>query len=183
MSDLAGKVAAVTGAETGIGRAIALRCAADAAAVVAVGLLDAELASLDAAATAAGLGERLAVRHTDVRNRAAIDAMIDDATTRFGRLDAAVANAGVFVEQASITEWSRDEWDRVVAVNLTAVFETLQAAARVLVAQDEGGSLLATTSSNVLRPRPQALPYVASKGAAHQMVRRWQSNWPATVFG
>jgi len=169
MSDLTGKVVVVTGGESGIGRAIALRAARDGANVV-VGGLQADGLNETVTMMSNSPGDGLALK-TDVTDPAQVAALIDSAVERFGRLDAAVANAGAFVKQTSFADMSLDDWNRVVAVNLTGVFLTLQAALRVLLKQGEGGSLLATGSSTAIRPIPGMIPYTSSKGGVHQMMR------------
>ena len=166
---LEGKAVAVTGGETGIGRAIALRCATEGAGVTVAGI---QLDKLDeVVALSDNLPGTVLAVPTDVTDDAQIDAMIERTVDEFGRLDAAVANAGAFNAQTPFIETDIADWHRVIAVNLTGVFVTLQAAARVLVRQGEGGSLLATGSSTAIRPIPGLMPYVSSKGGVHQMMR------------
>ncbi|MBO21087.1 MAG: hypothetical protein CMM26_01715 [Rhodospirillaceae bacterium] len=166
---LAGKVVAITGAESGLGRAMALRAASDGALIAAAGLdgggLEETVASMSNLE-----GDGVAIP-TDVTNPDQVSALVDGAVAKFGRFDAMIANAGAFVDWTDFQDWDHADWHRVLSVNLTGVFMTLQAAARVLIAQDEGGSLLATGSSTALRPGPKLIPYVASKGGVHQMMR------------
>lgn len=169
--DLSGKVVIVTGAETGIGRAIALRLAGDGASVTAAGINSDGLAETLDLARQADAGERVLTMAVDIREDDQVQAMVDDTVAKFGRLDAAVANAGVMIERRPFIESTHEEWHHVLSVNLHGTFRTLQAATRVLKRQGEGGDLLVTTSSNAVRPGPQASSYVASKGALHQMVR------------
>jgi len=169
--DLSGKVVIVTGAETGIGRAIALRLASDGASVTAAGINTDGLAETLDLARQAGAGERMLTMAVDIREDDQVQAMVDDTVATFGRLDAAIANAGVMIERRPFIESTHEEWHHVLSVNLHGTFRTLQAATRVLKRQGEGGDLLVTTSSNAVRPGPQASSYVASKGALHQMVR------------
>ncbi len=169
MSDLSGKVFIVTGGESGIGQAIALRAVRDGANIVIAGIntegLDETIASMSNLT-----GNGFAIP-TDVTKPDQVKAMVDGALERFGRIDGAVANAGAFVKQTSFAEMSLDDWNRVVAVNLTGVFLTLQATLKVLLKQGEGGSLLATGSSTAIRPIPGMIPYTSSKGGVHQLMR------------
>ena len=166
---LAGKVVAITGAESGLGRAMALRAASEGA-LIAVGGLDAQGLD-DTMASMSNLeGDGVAIP-TDVTDPDQVTALIDGAVAKFGRFDAVIANAGAFVDWTDFQDWDHADWHRVLGVNLTGVFLTLQAAAKVLIAQGEGGSLLATGSSTALRPGPNLIPYVASKGGVHQMMR------------
>jgi|TARA_B110000263_G_C15268372_1_gene492235 NAD(P)-dependent dehydrogenase (short-subunit alcohol dehydrogenase family) len=169
MSDLSGKVFIVTGGESGIGQAIAMRAVRDGANIVIAGInnegLDETVASMSNLT-----GNGFAIP-TDVTKSDQVQAMVEGALEKFGRIDGAVANAGAFVKQTSFAEMSLDDWNRVVAVNLTGVFLTLQATLKVLLKQGEGGSLLATGSSTAIRPIPGMIPYTASKGGVHQLMR------------
>jgi NAD(P)-dependent dehydrogenase (short-subunit alcohol dehydrogenase family) len=167
---LEGKVFMVTGAESGIGRAIALRCLSEGAAVTAAGIDTEGLAETAEMAGRAGDGARVLTHAVDVRDHAGIQAMTDATVARFGKLDGAVANAGIVGGQHPFTEISLETWDEVIRVNLTGVFLTLQAAARVLLDQGAGGSLLATGSSTAVRVAPGLAPYIASKGGIHALV-------------
>jgi NAD(P)-dependent dehydrogenase (short-subunit alcohol dehydrogenase family) len=168
---LAGKSIVVTGGESGIGRAIVLRCLADGASVTIAGITEEDIEQTLADAEAAGAAERVQAVVTDVTQADQVQNAIDSTVTQFGRLDAAIANAGAFCAATPFGEWDMAEWERVVAVNLTGVFYVLHAAAKVLVAQGEGGSLLATGSSTGIRPISGLVPYTSSKGGVHQMLR------------
>ena len=169
--DLSGKVVLVTGAETGIGRAIALRVASDGASVTAAGINTDGLGETKELAREAGADGRIQTMAVDIREDDQVQAMVDDTVAQFGRLDAAIANAGVMIERRPFIESTHEEWHHVLSVNLHGTFRTLQAATRHLRKQGQGGDLFVTTSSNAVRPGPQASSYVASKGAIHQMVR------------
>jgi NAD(P)-dependent dehydrogenase (short-subunit alcohol dehydrogenase family) len=165
---LAGKVVAVTGAESGIGRAIALRCAHEGASVVIAGVNVPGAEKAAAEVNDAG-GKAIAVS-ADVRDPGQVQAMIAQTVERFGRIDAAVANAGIFTGTPFL-DLDIEEWNNVVATDLTGVFLTLQAAARAMVRQGQGGSLLATGSSTAIRPGTNRLPYAVSKAGVHLMAR------------
>ena len=169
--DLSGKVVIVTGAETGIGRAIALRAASDGASVTAAGINTDGLAETMELAREDGADARVHTMAVDIRDDDQVQAMVDDTVAKFGRLDAAVANAGVMIERRPFVESTHEEWHHVLSVNLHGTFRTLQAVTRILKKQGQGGDLFVTTSSNAVRPGPQASSYVASKGAIHHMVR------------
>lgn len=171
MKGLAGKVVVVTGGETGIGRAIVLRCAAEGALVAAAGIQTDRLDEVVGLAAEAQPGGRVIAVPTDVRERVQIDALFERTVAEFGRLDAAIANAATFNPATPLIDTDMADWHRVIAVNLTGAFETLQAAARILLDQGEGGSLLATSSSTVGRPSVGVLPYVASKGGLQLLMR------------
>lgn len=169
MSGLAGKVIVVTGAESGIGRAIARSCAAAGAAVVAAGIVDTALEETVALIGAAGGGAT--PFRCDVREPAELSALFEAAVRRHGHLDAAVANAGVIGAQQALVSTTPESFRSILETNLVGTFLTLQAAARVLIDQGRGGSLLATGSSSVLRPAPQLSAYAASKGGVHAMMQ------------
>ena len=169
MSDLSGKVFIVTGGESGIGQAIAMRAVRDGANIVIAGINTEGLD--DTVASVSDLAGNCVAIPTDVTEPDQVKAMVDGTLQKFGRIDGAVANAGAFVKQTSFAEMSLDDWNRVVAVNLTGVFLTLQATLKVLLKQGEGGSLLATGSSTAIRPIPGMIPYTSSKGGVHQLMR------------
>ena len=168
---LVGKAIMVTGGESGIGRAIVLRCLKDGASATIAGIQQDDIDRTLADAKAAGAGDRVQAIVTDVTKPEQVQAAVDATVKKFGRLDAAVANAGAFSTATPFGEWDFDDWFRVVDVNLNGVFYVLHAAAKVLVEQGEGGSLLATGSSTGIRPIPSLIPYVASKGGVHMMLR------------
>jgi len=141
MFTLAGKVALVTGASRGIGRAIAARLAAQGALVVAAARGDNARAAVDEIAGAGGRAEALAL---DVTDAAAVEAAPGDIVKRHGRLDIVVSNAGVTRDQL-LMRMKRDDWDVVLATNLTATFLLAQAAMRPMLKQ-RGGRIIAISS-------------------------------------
>ncbi|OWJ86961.1 hypothetical protein CDV51_09190 [Haematobacter massiliensis] len=162
------KVVVVTGAESDIGRAIALACADLGARLMLAGLDEEGLARTSALAGAAEVDWKV----TDICARAQLADLIDGTLARFGRLDAMVANAGVALAKTPILELDDAEWDRVVSVNLTGTYNTVIAAARALVAQGQGGSIIATGSSTALRAMAGLTPYTAAKAGVHGLMRQ-----------
>ena len=137
---LSGKSVLVTGGESGIGRAIVLRCLNEGASVVIAGINEEDISKTISDAEADGAKERVSAIVTDVTNSEQVQNAIDLTINNYGRLDAAIANAGAFCVSTPFGEWNIDEWERVINVNLTGVFYVLHAAAKVLVSQGEGGS-------------------------------------------
>jgi 3-oxoacyl-[acyl-carrier protein] reductase len=141
MFDLTGKVALVTGASRGIGRAIASRLAEQGATVVAAAR--GEHASECAAEITARGGKAEAIT-LDVTDAAAVEAAPAGVVSRHGRLDILVSNAGITRDQL-LMRMKRDDWDAVLATNLTATFLLAQAAMRPMLKQ-RGGRIVAVSS-------------------------------------
>ena len=153
------KVAMVTGAGRGIGRAICARYAAEGAFVFATDVDPAK-----AQAVADELGEQAGWLHLDVTRQDSIDVAIDGVVARRGRLDILVNNAGLF-DLAPITEISRESYHRVFAVNVEGLLFTLQAAARQMIAQGGGGKIINFASQAGRRGEALVAVYCASKAA------------------
>jgi 3-oxoacyl-[acyl-carrier protein] reductase len=134
MIDLSGRLAIVTGASRGIGRATALALARQGASVVAAARGD--HAEPVAAAIEAGGGHAVAVA-VDVTDPASVERMAAAAAERFGRVDVLVNNAGITRDQLML-RMKRDDWDAVVATNLTAAYTCVQAVLRPMIKQRAG---------------------------------------------
>ena len=141
MFDLSGKVALVTGASRGIGRAIALRLADQGATVVAAARGD---NAAETAAAIAGTGGRAESVGIDVTDSAAVGGLPGAIVERHGRLDIVVSNAGITRDQL-LMRMKREDWDAVLATNLTATFTLAQAAMRPMLKQ-RGGRIVAVSS-------------------------------------
>jgi 3-oxoacyl-[acyl-carrier protein] reductase len=141
MFSLDGKVALVTGASRGIGRAVAARLADQGATVVAAARGDNASACVNALTAA---GRRAEMLSLDVTDAAALEKVPGDIVGRHGRLDIIVSNAGVTRDQL-LMRMKRDDWDAVIATNLTATFVLAQAAMRPMLKQ-RGGRIIAVSS-------------------------------------
>ena len=141
MFDLTGRVALVTGASRGIGRAIAVKLASQGATVVAAGRGD---HAAGTAAAIAGNGGRAEAVGVDVTDSAALAQLPGTIVDRHGRLDVVVSNAGITQDQL-LMRMKRGEWDAVIATNLTAMFTLAQAAMRPMLKQ-RGGRIIAVSS-------------------------------------
>ncbi len=169
MGELTGKVAVVTGAASGNGRAIALRLARDGADVVIADLDDDGMAQT--ARAIEGAGRACVARRCDVSRKADVDALFDAAHARFGRVDVAVANAGVVERGSHCLTMTEQEWDRTTGVNLKGVFFTLQVAAQRMVAGGIRGRLIAISSIMGEWGNATSPAYCASKGGVRQLVK------------
>ena len=149
---LEGKVALITGAARGQGRAHAVRLAADGASVIAVDLCE-QIASVpyplatadDLAATVKlvkDTGARIVAKQGDVRDRASLSAALQAGVDQFGRLDIVVANAGIAPMQSG-----GDGWRDVIDVNLTGVYHTVEVAIPTMIEQGTGGSIVLISSA------------------------------------
>ena len=160
---LQGKVALVTGAARGIGFACAEAFAREGAQVV--------LADVDEKGgreSARKLGGTFVT--CDVASKAAVVAAVEAAVAAHGRLDIAVANAGI-VHAAEFLDLEEADFDRVLGVNLKGVFLVGQAAARQMVKQGGGGAIINMSSVNAVLAIPNQVPYVVSKGGINQLTK------------
>jgi len=139
--ELTGKVAVVTGASRGIGRAIAERLALQGATVVAVARGENAAAAVAAITERGGRAEAMGV---DVTDRVALEKVPGAVVERHGRLDILVSNAGITRDQL-LMRMKRDDWDAVLETNLTAAFTLTQAAMRPMIRQ-RGGRIIAISS-------------------------------------
>ncbi len=161
------KVAIITGGARGIGEACARVFVGQGARVVIGDVLVTEGRATAARLSADGPGEAAFVK-CDVRRPADVQKLVDTAVARFGRLDVAVANAGVN-RVSDFLSLSLDDWNDVLRTNLTGCFLTNQAAARQMVKQGEGGSIVNMSSVNAVMAIDSITPYVASKGGIKQL--------------
>ncbi|MCU5786788.1 SDR family oxidoreductase [Alloalcanivorax marinus] len=159
-----GKVAIVTGAGTGIGKACALALVAAGYRVAFAGR---DGARLERVLAEAGLGPEQALAvPTDVGDPDQVNALFERTLAAFGRLDLLFNNAGTGAPPVPLEDLTPDQWRRVVDVNLSGAFYCTQAAFRIMKAQDPmGGRIINNGSISAQSPRPNSAPYTATKHA------------------
>ena len=165
---LKGQVAVITGGGTGIGRACAETLAAAGAKVVVAARRIEPLEEVVAAVKANG-GEALAVS-TDVTIQADIDKLVAETVKAFGRIDILVNNSGMAIPRAHTFDVTREDWERIMALNMTANFFVAQACSREM-AKVGGGRIVNMTSQRGINALPGIVPYCTSKGAIMSMTR------------
>jgi 3-oxoacyl-[acyl-carrier protein] reductase len=165
---LAGKVALITGAQQGIGRAIALAYGREGASVV-VNYLDDRQAAEAIAAQIRQQGGRAVAVAGDVACAHDVQRMIE-AGSAFGGIDVLVNNAGIF-PRVPFLEMSEAQWDEVLTVNLKGTFLCTQAVARELVRQGRPGAIINLASGAAFRSSPRGVHYVASKAGVVGLTR------------
>ncbi len=162
--DVRDKVVLITGAGQGIGLALATILHTRGASVV---LVDVDAKSVDAAAAA--LGERAFGVTADVRDRPGMAAAVATTVDRFGRLDVVVANAGVAPPPATLRTIDEADFDRVIDINLTGVFNTIRPALEQVI--EHNGHVVVVSSAAAFAPGAGGSPYMISKAAVEQLGR------------
>ncbi|MFN8500360.1 SDR family NAD(P)-dependent oxidoreductase [Kouleothrix sp.] len=173
MERLHDRVALVTGAGRGIGKAIALGYAREGAHLVLVSRTAAELEST--AAEVAALGRRALVVPGDVREKAAAQAATGAAHAEFGRLDILVNAAGIPMVAPS-EDLALEDWQRAIDINLSGTFLFCQAAARLMLDQGRG-AIVNIGSLQSFQGFPMRVAYAASKGGVHLLTRALAVEW------
>lgn len=163
------KVAIVTGAGSGIGRAAALALLQDGYQVVLAGRREQPLAEV---AQLGGVPERTLVLPTDVSDEASVLALFDTTVRHFGRVDVLFNNAGIGAPAVLLEDLTLAQWQNVVDVNLTGMFLCLRQAFRVMKAQTpQGGRVINNGSIAATTPRPNSMAYSATKHAVSGLTK------------
>ena len=166
---LQNKVAIVTGAATGIGKAIATIMAAEGASVVIDYVGDPAFANAAVQAIQSAGGKVTSVA-ADVSNPGQVNQLIQKAIDSFGKLDILVNNAGLEYKHP-FHEFPFDLWQKVIAVDLTGPFLCAQAAAKAMIRQATGGRIINISSIHEDLPMPTNAPYCAAKGGLRMLMR------------
>jgi 2-dehydro-3-deoxy-D-gluconate 5-dehydrogenase len=169
--DLSGRVALVTGANTGIGQAIALALAAAGADVALAGRSAAE----ETAGRVSGLGRRVALIDADLSSVAPVEGIVDRTLAQLGGLDILVNNAGI-IRRADAVEFSEADWDAVIDTNLKSLFFLCQAAGRHMIAQGRG-KIVNIASLLSFQGGIRVPSYAASKSAVAGLTRALANEW------
>ncbi|HYJ18772.1 MAG TPA: SDR family oxidoreductase, partial [Burkholderiales bacterium] len=157
------KIAIVTGAGSGIGKAVALTFLKDGYSVALAGR---RKDALEQVATESGAGKRALVVPTDVASPDSVKALFAATQKTFGRLDVIFNNAGVSAPGVPLEDLTFEQWKNVVDINLTGMFLCTQEAFKLMKDQDpRGGRIINNGSISAHAPRPNSAPYTATKHA------------------
>jgi 2-deoxy-D-gluconate 3-dehydrogenase len=171
--DLSGKVAVVTGANTGIGQAIALALAEAGADIAAVGRTPAE----ETVAKARALGRKAEVISADLSTIEPVQRVVDETVAKLGRLDILVNNAGI-IRRADAVDFTEADWDTVIDTNLKSVFFLCQAAGRHMIAQGTG-KIVNIASMLTFQGGIRVPSYTASKSGVGGLTKLLANEWAA----
>lgn len=171
--DLTGKVAIVTGANTGIGQAIALSLAEAGADIAAVGRTPAE----DTVAQVRALGRRAEIMSADLSSIEPVQRIVDETIATLGRLDILINNAGI-IRRADSVDFTEADWDAVVDTNLKSVFFLCQAAGRHMLRQGSG-KIVNIASLLSFQGGIRVPSYTASKSGVAGLTKLLANEWAA----
>lgn len=163
---LEGKVAVITGADSGIGKAVAIAYAREGADVL-VSYLNEHEDAQDTRQWVEKAGRKAVLMDGDVADRAHCQAIIDRAVEEWGRIDVLVSNAAYQMTYESVEEIPDEEWDRTLATNLSALFHLVKAA---LPHMGPGASIIGSSSVNSDSPNPTLMPYAMTKAGIANMI-------------
>ncbi|MCO1656966.1 mycofactocin-coupled SDR family oxidoreductase [Pseudonocardia humida] len=178
---LEGKVALISGAARGQGRSHAVRLAQEGADIIAfdvcrqLGTVPYPMATSEdleeTVRQVEDLDRRIVAREADVRELGAVQAVVDEGVGEFGRLDVVCANAGIAGFAENTWSMTEEQWDEMIAVNLTGVFKTVRAAAPKMIEAGNGGSIVITSSTAGVKGMPGTAHYVAAKHGVVGLMR------------
>jgi 2-dehydro-3-deoxy-D-gluconate 5-dehydrogenase len=171
--DLSGRVAIVTGANTGIGQAIALALAAAGADIAAVGRTPA----VETQAKVAALGRRALLVSADLSSIEPVDRVVSETLNGLGRLDILVNNAGI-IRRADSVDFTEADWDAVIDTNLKSVFFLAQTAGRHMIAQGSG-KIINIASMLTFQGGIRVPSYTASKSGVGGLTKLLANEWAA----
>ncbi|MBN8811756.1 MULTISPECIES: 2-dehydro-3-deoxy-D-gluconate 5-dehydrogenase KduD [Sphingomonas] len=171
--DLSGRVAVVTGANTGIGQGIALALAAAGADIAAVGRTPAQ----ETVEKVRALGRRAEIVSADLSTIAPVDRVVDEAVDKLGGLDILVNNAGI-IRRADSLDFTEADWDAVVDTNLKSVFFLCQAAAKHMVGNGRG-KIINIASMLTFQGGIRVPSYTASKSGIGGLTKLLANEWAA----
>ena len=176
--DLSGRVAVVTGANTGLGQGIALALAAAGADIAAVGRTPAE----ETAAKIRALGRRCELIAADLSTIAPVQGVVDEVLTQLGRLDILVNNAGI-IRRADSVDFTEEDWDAVIDTNLKVLFFLCQAAGRHMIARHaangQRGKIINIASMLSFQGGIRVPSYTASKSGVAGLTKLLACEWAA----
>lgn len=175
--DLTGKVAVVTGGGRGLCRAMAMGLAGAGAKVVVSARTAADVDGVAGEIQSRG-GEALAVAF-DATSRDDCQRLVDETVAAYGRLDVMLVGHGIAGVPTEAEDIAIDDFENVVNINITGCFNAAQFAARQMIKQGEGGSIILVSSTSSLVAFPGILAYGASKGGVDQMMREMAAVWGA----
>ncbi len=169
--DLSGKVAVVTGANTGIGQAIALALAEAGADIAAVGRSPAD----DTVTRARAMGRRAEVISADLSTIEPVNRIVDETVEKLGGLDILVNNAGI-IRRADAVDFTEEDWDAVIDTNLKSVFFLCQAAGKHMIANG-GGKIINIASMLTFQGGIRVPSYTASKSGIGGLTKLLANEW------
>lgn len=170
MTDLSGKVVLITGGNGGIGLGMAEGCAAAGADIVIWGTNPDKLKAASEKLLAMPAAPKVLAQQVDVGDEESIVTAMADAAKEMGRIDSVMANAGIAGGGPFIEE-TLEGWRRIMSINLEGVFLTLREGAKQMIAQGEGGSLVAVSSVSAIHGAPGAQAYASSKAGVLALIR------------
>ena len=171
--DLSGRVAVITGANTGIGQGIALALASAGADIAAVG----RTAATETVEQARALGRRAEMISADLSTIEPVGRVVDEVLDKLGGIDILVNNAGI-IRRADALDFSEEDWDAVIDTNLKSVFFLCQAAARVMV-KNGGGKIINIASMLTFQGGIRVPSYTASKSGIGGLTKLLANEWAA----